>query len=74
MEPEGSLPCSQKPATYPILSQMNPIHIPKPVSLRFEGWCNFFLGLKSAEQNIGIWKKMVEIRYWDVAMWLMKLA
>jgi hypothetical protein len=25
-EPEGSLPCSQEPATVPILSQMNPVH------------------------------------------------
>jgi hypothetical protein len=34
MEPEGSLPCSQEPATCPYLSPMNPIHIPKPISLR----------------------------------------
>jgi hypothetical protein len=26
MEPEGSLPCSQGPATGPYLSQLNPIH------------------------------------------------
>jgi hypothetical protein len=25
MEPEGSVPCSQEPATGPILSQMNPV-------------------------------------------------
>jgi hypothetical protein len=34
MEPEGSLPCSQEPATFPILSQMNPIHISKPYFLK----------------------------------------
>jgi len=27
METEGSLPCSQQPATFPILSHMNPVHI-----------------------------------------------
>jgi hypothetical protein len=26
MEPEGSLPCSQKPSTGPTLSQMNSVH------------------------------------------------
>jgi len=26
MEPRGSLPCSQKPTTNPILSQPNPVH------------------------------------------------
>jgi len=26
MEPDGSLPCSQEPATGPILSQMNQVH------------------------------------------------
>jgi hypothetical protein len=26
MEPEGSLPCSQKPSTVPTLSQINLVH------------------------------------------------
>jgi len=26
MESQGSLPCSQEPATAPILSQMDPVH------------------------------------------------
>jgi len=26
MQPEGSLPCSQQPATDPVLSQMHPVH------------------------------------------------
>jgi hypothetical protein len=30
METEGSLPCNESPPPVPILSQMNPIHIPKP--------------------------------------------
>jgi hypothetical protein len=34
MEPEGSSPCSQKPATGPILSQLNPVRIIDPYSLR----------------------------------------
>jgi hypothetical protein len=28
MEPEGLLPHSQVPATYPILSHLNPVYIP----------------------------------------------
>jgi hypothetical protein len=34
MEPEGSLPCSQKPPPITILSHTNPIHIPKIIFLR----------------------------------------
>jgi hypothetical protein len=30
MEPEGSLPVSQKPATVPILSQIDPVHAHPP--------------------------------------------
>jgi hypothetical protein len=26
MQPEGSLPCPQKPSTDPILSHVNPVH------------------------------------------------
>ena len=38
MEPEGSLPHSQVPATYPCLSQINSFHAPNPTS-----WRSFFI-------------------------------
>jgi hypothetical protein len=34
MDPEGSLPWSQKPATVPIQSHMNPVHSLRPYSFK----------------------------------------
>jgi hypothetical protein len=45
MEPEGSLPCSQKPPPVPILSQMNPVHIFKRILY------NAFLACASISHN-----------------------
>jgi len=35
MEPEGPLPHSTETATVPVLSQINPVHVPDPTSIRF---------------------------------------
>jgi hypothetical protein len=62
MEPEGSLPCSQEPATcpYPEPNETNP-HPPNPVSLRsiFMLSSHLRLGLRSGLLPSGLPTKML---------------
>jgi len=54
MEPEGSLPHSQVPASFPILSQFNAVHALHPSSLTLRLLMSYIYGAPSKARNANV--------------------